>query len=86
MIGSSISTALITGYTTNDESRIPLGDLFPFVDILQDNTAYTSFGSEPFTVQNELYYHVPAADSFCVHHASQTYPWASRSQKYHSVT
>ena len=36
VIGSSMSNSLITGYTTNDESRRPLGDLFPFVDILQD--------------------------------------------------
>ena len=72
VIGSSMSNSLITGYTNNDESRIPLGDLFPFVDILQDGTAYTSFGSEPFTVQNELQIrHVPAAGQLLeVHHAS----------------
>jgi len=58
VIGSTMSNNLITGYTTNDESRKDPGKLFPFVDILAaDGTAYTSFGSEPFTPNNELRYH-----------------------------
>ena len=52
-----MSNNLIVGYTKNDESRGDIGKLFPFVDILAaDGTAYTSFGSEPFTPNNELRY------------------------------
>jgi hypothetical protein len=57
VIGQTMSNSLITGYTTNDESRGDIGKLFPFVDILgPDGVAYTSFGSEPFTPNNELRY------------------------------
>jgi hypothetical protein len=47
---------LIVGYTYSDESRGDVGKLFPFVDILNAGTVYTSFGSEPFTPNNELRY------------------------------
>jgi hypothetical protein len=52
-----MSSSFIAGYTKNDESRGDPGKLFPFVDILAaDGTAYTSFGTEPFTPNNELRY------------------------------
>ena len=55
--GSSMSNDLTVGYTTNNESRGDIGKLFPFVDILDGaGVAYTSFGSEPFTPNNELRY------------------------------
>ena len=38
------------------EPRRRSATLFPFVDILEGGTAYTSFGSEPFTSNNELRY------------------------------
>ncbi len=57
VIGTSMSNNLIVGLTANDESRGDIGKLFPFVDILgTDGTAFTSFGSEPFTPNNELRY------------------------------
>jgi hypothetical protein len=85
VIGSSMSNNLIVGYTTNDESRAPLGDLFPFVDILQGGTAYTSFGSEPFTVQNELRYHTfQLQDSFMKFSSRHTLTFGFTTQKYHS--
>jgi len=57
VIGNSVSNNFIAGYTKNDESRGDPGKLFPFVDILgTDGTAYTSFGTEPFTPNNELRY------------------------------
>jgi len=85
VIGSSMSNSLITGYTNNDESRIPLGDLFPFVDILQDGTAYTSFGSEPFTVQNELKYNTfQLQDNFLKFTTRHTLTMGFSTQKYHS--
>ncbi len=51
-----MSNNLIVGYTTNDESRGSKGTVFPLVDILQGGTTYTSFGFEPFTPANQLYY------------------------------
>jgi Carboxypeptidase regulatory-like domain len=57
VIGQTMSSSFIAGYTKNDESRGDPGKLFPFVDILAaDGTAYTSFGTEPFTPNNELRY------------------------------
>jgi hypothetical protein len=57
IIGTNMANSLITGYTTQDESRASRGDMFPFVDILDGSgVAYTSFGFEPFTPNNELRY------------------------------
>lgn len=53
---NKLSNSLLIGYTTQDESRGDVGTLFPFVDILNGGTVYTSFGSEPFTPNNELRY------------------------------
>jgi outer membrane receptor protein involved in Fe transport len=56
VLGSSMANSLIVGYTYQDESRASRGDFFPFVDILDGSQAYTSFGFEPFTPNNELRY------------------------------
>jgi len=57
ILGQKTSNNFVGGYTKNDESRGDWGKLFPFVDILApDGTAYTSFGTEPFTPNNELRY------------------------------
>lgn len=57
ILGGNISNNLIVGYTKQDESRNSRGDLFPFVDILDGTgVAYTAFGFEPFTPNNELRY------------------------------
>ena len=55
IIGNSMSNSLIVGYTHQDESRGVI-ELFPFVDIWEGGQAYTSFGAEPFTPNNELRY------------------------------
>jgi hypothetical protein len=55
-VGGSMANSLIIGYTSQDESRGALDTLFPLVDILDNATTYTSFGSEPFTPNNELRY------------------------------
>ncbi|HSW54668.1 MAG TPA: carboxypeptidase regulatory-like domain-containing protein [Ignavibacteriaceae bacterium] len=55
-IGDNMANNLIVGYTYNDESRDADGTLFPFVDILEEGSVYTSFGFEPFTPSNELRY------------------------------
>lgn len=54
--GDNMANNLIVGYTYNDESRDADGSLFPFVDVLEGGTVYTSFGFEPFTPNNELRY------------------------------
>jgi len=56
LIGSNMSNNLIVGYTHQDESRDSRGELFPFVDIVEGGSTYTSFGFEPFTPNNELRY------------------------------
>jgi hypothetical protein len=56
VIGSTMSNSLRVTYSSSDESRPQSDVLFPFVDILQGSTAYISFGSEPFTPNNELRY------------------------------
>jgi hypothetical protein len=55
ILGSTMSNSLSIGYTKQDESRGSIG-LFPFVDIWEGGQSYTSFGSEPFTPNNELRY------------------------------
>jgi hypothetical protein len=55
-LGSNMANQLIVGYTYQDESRASRGSFFPFVDVLDAGTVYTSFGFEPFTPNNELRY------------------------------
>lgn len=66
VLGTSMSNNLIIGYSKQDESRGAIENLFPFVDILDgSNVTYTSFGSEPFTPNNELRYNTfQLQDSF----------------------
>jgi len=62
LLTDRMSNQLIFTYTKQDESRGAIGNLFPFVDILDGGlpgaggTTYLSFGSEPFTPNNELRY------------------------------
>lgn len=86
VIGKNMSNELIAGYSYNDESRGAIGKLFPLVDILGgDNTTYTSFGSEPFTPNNELRYKTfQAQDSFTRFSNSHTLTFGGTFEKYHS--
>ncbi len=54
--GDNKANNLIIGYSHHDESRDSRGDFFPFVDVLEGGSVYTSFGFEPFTPNNELRY------------------------------
>ncbi|MDZ7371196.1 MAG: TonB-dependent receptor [candidate division KSB1 bacterium] len=56
MVGKNMANNLIIGYSHHDESRKSRGAFFPFVDILEGGSVYTSFGFEPFTPNNELRY------------------------------
>ncbi len=86
VIGNSMSNSLIVGYTKNDESRQDPGPLFPFVDILApDGTAYISFGTEPFTPNNELRYKtLQFQDNFTKFTAKHSLTFGMALQKYQS--
>jgi hypothetical protein len=85
ILSSNMANSLIVGYTTNDESRPQKGDLFPFVDILNAGTVYTSFGYEPFTPKNQLRYHTfQAQDNFTWNRGKHTFTFGGAMEKYHS--
>jgi outer membrane receptor protein involved in Fe transport len=56
VVGAQMSNNLILTYSHHDESRGFRGSFFPMVDVLNNNTTYTTFGFEPFTPNNELRY------------------------------
>lgn len=57
LLTDRMSNQLLFTYTAQDESRGQISNLFPFVDILDGaGQTYLSFGSEPFTPNNELRY------------------------------
>lgn len=56
VLSKNLTNNLIIGYNYSDESRDSRGTFFPFVDILNSGSTYTSFGFEPFTPNNELRY------------------------------
>ena len=56
ILSDTMANSMIVGYTYQDESRASRGSFFPFVDILNGGSVYTSFGFEPFTPNNELRY------------------------------
>jgi hypothetical protein len=85
IISSNMANSLIVGYTTNDESRPQSGSLFPFVDILNAGTVYTSFGYEPFTPSNQLRYHTfQLQDSFTWSRGDHTFTFGATGERYHS--
>jgi hypothetical protein len=86
VIGSSMSNSFIAGYTHQDESRGALDKLFPFVDILDGSgVTYTSFGSEPFTPNNELRYNTfQAQDNFTKFGNKHSLTFGASIEKYNS--
>ena len=85
ILGTTMSNSLIVGYSKSDESRGDIGKLFPLVDILQANTVYTSFGSEPFTPNNELRYNTfQLQDSFTKFGEKHSLTFGFSFEKYHS--
>ena len=85
VLGSSMANSLLSGYTTQDESRNTRGTLFPFVDIFEGGTNYISFGGEPFTFPNGLKYNTfQLQDSFTKFTTSHTLTFGASTEKYHS--
>ena len=85
-VGTNMSNNLIVGYTTNDESRQPKGAFFPLVDILQGGTTYTSFGFEPFTPANQLYYNTAQLqNNFSIFTSKHDLTFGVTAQRYRST-
>ena len=85
IIGNNMANNLIVGYTKQDESRGALETLFPFVDILESGSTYTSFGSEPFTPNNELRYSTfQIQDNFTMHRGAHAITFGATAQRYES--
>ncbi|MGI8618185.1 MAG: carboxypeptidase regulatory-like domain-containing protein [Gemmatimonadaceae bacterium] len=82
---SNLSNNLIVGYTTQNESRAAAGSLFPFVDIMSSGRVYTSFGTEPFTPNNELHYNTfQIQDNLTRHGAKHTLTLGASGEWYES--
>jgi hypothetical protein len=85
VLGSTMSNSLRLTYSSSDESRPQNFKLFPFVDILQGGTAYMSFGSEPFTPNNELRYKsFEVKNDFSKFGAKNELTFGGRVERYHS--
>ncbi len=85
ILGDSASNTLIVGYTKQDESRGALDTLFPMVDILQSGSVYTTFGSEPFTPNNELRYNTfQLQDNFTMHRGNHALTFGASAERYES--
>ena len=87
VIGSNgrMANNLIVGYTHQDESRGYKSEFFPFVDILESGTTYTSFGFEPFTPNNELRYNtLQVQDNFTIFGAKHDWTFGFSGEKYNS--
>ncbi len=81
----NMTNNLLIGYTKQDESRAQI-DLFPFVVIgAGDGSALTSFGSEPFTPFNLLFYHTfQVQDSVTMFKKNHSITFGGNLEKFHS--
>jgi len=85
IFGSNAANSLLVGYTKQDESRGAIDRLFPTVDILQSGVTYTSFGSEPFTPNNELRYNsFQIQDNLSIYRGSHTFTAGLSLERYES--
>ena len=83
--GNGMANSLSIGYTRQNESRKPKGQFFPLVDIQETGFTYTSFGFEPFTPNNLLYYStLQFQDNFTKYTANHDFTFGVSVEKYHS--
>jgi hypothetical protein len=85
-VWGTLTNSLIIGDTNNDESRAQLSTLFPFV-VIGDGagTPLTSFGAEPFTPFNLLYYkQFQAQDSVTMFMNKHSLTFGGAVEKFHS--
>ena len=86
-LGGNKSNNLILGYNTSNESRKNVdGPYFPEVEILQGGQSYTTFGFEPFTPKNKLFYHsYQLQDNFTFYLPKHSVTFGVSVEKYHST-
>jgi hypothetical protein len=86
-LGKNMSNNLIVGYNTSDESRKNnQPPWFPEVEILEGGNPYTTFGFEPFTPRNQLYYHsYQLQDNFTIYLPQHSLTFGVSVEKYHST-
>ena len=86
-IGRNKSNNLIVGYNTSNESRKNVeGPWFPEVEILSGPNNYTTFGFEPFTPDNRLFYHsYQLQDNFTLYMPKHSVTLGVSVEKYHST-
>ena len=85
VLSNTMANSLRVNYSSSDESRPQSDVLFPFVDILQGGTAYISFGSEPFTPNNELRYNsYELKNDFTKFGTTHEFTFGGRIERYHS--
>src|SRR3989454_997855 len=85
-MGSNKSNNLIIGYNTSDESRKNVRrPWFPEVEIFNGTSNYTTFRFEPFTPDNQLYYHsYQLQDNFTLYLPKHSVTLGVSVEKYHS--
>ena len=85
IVSNTMANNLIVGYTSQDESRASRGTFFPFVDVLDAGTVYTSFGFEPFTPNNELRYKTfQVQNNFTRYGAKHSLTFGASAERYES--
>jgi hypothetical protein len=85
VLGPRMSNQLIAGYTTQDESRDSPGSIFPMVDVLESGSVYTTFGFEPFTLNNELRYNtLQVQNNLSIFRNRHTFTVGASLQRYRS--
>jgi hypothetical protein len=84
-ISNNMANNLIIGWTYQNEDRGSKGTMFPFVDILNGGSVYTSFGFEPFTPSNQLSYSsIQLQDNFTIFKENHTFTFGVSAEMYES--
>ncbi len=84
-ISNTMANNLIVGYTYHNEDRGSKGSMFPFVDILNGGSVYTSFGFEPFTPSNRLNYSsIQVQNNFTIFKQNHTFTFGVSGEIYES--